>query len=458
MQWVERHSWIPGLGVEYVVGVDGLGLAMVALTVLLVPMALLVSWTLTERVPLYFGLVLWLEAGLIGTFTALNFFHWFLFWELCLIPAFFLIRLWGGPDRGSAATQFFVYTMAGSVALLLAFLALFLATGTFDFGRLAELGGRGGWAARFEENLDWGGVSGSTLARLVFLGAFLGFAVKVPVMPFHTWLPSAYAEAPTGTTMLLTGAMSKMGVYGILRILIPLFGAEARALLAPLLWLAVAGGVIAAATAFAQRDLKRMFAYSSVNHLAYCLLGIFAAVGAGGEAGRLDPERSMALGGVVVQMFNHGITAAALFAFVAFLEQRSGGRRGIEDFGGLRRRVPVFCGLMGAAVFASLGLPGLSGFVGEFMIFKGSFALEPAAAATAALGLLLTAVFLLTFLHRVFHGPLNPRWAGMADLGGRELLAVVPAMALMLVIGVVPQALLGVLKATVTRWVGDWGP
>lgn len=451
LQFVERHRWIPSLGVEYCVGVDGIGMVLVLLAALLVPFALLASANVRERVPLYYGLVLWIESGLIGTFTALNFFHWFLFWELGLLPAFFLVRLWGGPGRGPAATQFLVYTMAGSVALLLAFLGLYLATGTFDFMRLADLGESGGLPKAVAGKLAGHGVSAATLTRLLFLGAFLGFAVKVPVLPFHTWLPATYAEAPTGATMLLTGAMSKMGVYGFLRLVLPIFPDQVRALQTPLLGLAVLTIVCGAAAAAAQRDLKRMLAYSSINHLGYCLLGIFAVAGNSTEPLNRLVEQASALNGVLLQMFNHGLTAATLFCCVGLLERRNGGRRGLEDFGGVRRVAPVFCGLMGLATFASLGLPGLNGFVGEFLIFKGVFALAPWAAVLAVPGLLVTAVFLLTLLERVFYGPLPPRWEGFPDLTRGERWLLAPPTALMLLLGVYPQVLVALFNPTVTE-------
>lgn len=458
MQYVERHAWVPALAADYFVGVDGMGMLMVMLAALLVPLALLVSWRIEERVRLYFALVLWLEAGLFGAFTALNFFHWFLFWELSLIPAFFLIRLWGGPGRGPAATQFFVYTMAGSVALLLAFLALYLATGRFDFVQLAELGRNHQLPALLGAHLGWAGLSPNALAQVIFCGAFLGFAVKVPLLPFHTWLPATYAEAPTGTTMLLTGALSKMGVYGVLRILLPIFPDQMRAWHTPLLWLAVLTIVCSAAAAFAQRDMKRMFAYSSVNHLGYCLLGSFAVLGWTGDDARWTIERAAALNGVLLQMFNHGLTAAALFGFVALIERRAGGLRGVDDFGGLRKPAPVLAGLMGVAAFASLGLPGLNGFVGEFLIFKGTFPLAPWAAALSTLGLLITAVFLLTFFERMFHGPTKPRWAAFPDLSASEVWMLAPATALMFVLGIHPQLVIGVINRTVLLWVERLGP
>jgi NADH-quinone oxidoreductase subunit M len=444
-QFVERLAWVPSLGIDYHLGVDGLGLLMVLLSALIVPFAMLASWKIVENAKLYFALILFLEAGLFGTFTALNFFHWFIYWELGLIPAFFLIKIWGGPRRTAAANQFFIYTLAGSVAMLLAFLALYAATGLFDFEQLGALARKGDLVNALFAKL--GGTffkSKETLATVIFFGVFLGFAVKAPLMPFHTWLPSAYAEAPTGTAMLLTGAMSKMGVYGFLRILLPLFPEQMRAMQTPLLCLAVATIVFSAAAALAQRDLKRMVAYSSINHVGYCLLGIFAVVQITSTTAAWTTEKAAALNGVMLQMFSHGLTASALFYFVGLIEQRSGGLRGLDDFGGLRKPAPVFCGLMGITLFASLGLPGLSGFIGELLIFKGALPLAGWAAAISTLGLLISAIFLLTILKRVFSGPLQCRWAGWTDLTTGERLTVGPVVALMLVLGVFPQILVSV--------------
>ncbi|MEY4387597.1 MAG: hypothetical protein RLY20_2880, partial [Verrucomicrobiota bacterium] len=399
------------------------------------------------------ALVLWLQAGLFGTFTALNFFHWFLFWELGLIPAFFLVKLWGGPNRGPAATQFFIYTMVGSVALLLSFLALRLATGSFDFIELAAMAKRGEIVTKLGDALGWKSVSYQTLGLIIFGGAFLGFAVKVPVVPFHTWLPSAYSEAPSPVTMLLTGVMSKMGVYGFLRILLPIFPEQIRLVLTPLLWLAVLTIVLSACAAFAQRDLKRMLAYSSINHLGYCLLAMFAAVGAATAVNQPELQKAAALNGVLLQMFNHGLTASALFLFVSLIERRSGGLRGIDDFGGIRKVVPVFTGLMGIALFSSLGLPGLNGFIGEFLIFKGVFSLAPWAAAISTIGILVTAIFLLTLIQRVFAGPLNEKWNKFPEITPTELLLVLPGTVLMFVLGLYPQIVLGVIDATVVKMV-----
>ncbi|MBI3851576.1 MAG: NADH-quinone oxidoreductase subunit M [Verrucomicrobia bacterium] len=453
IQFIERHEWIPSLGVHYFLGIDGLGLLMVLLTAIVTPIAILSSGCIRGRVGLYHGLVLLLQAGLFGTFTALNFFHWFIFWELSLIPAFFLVRLWGGPQRAPAATQFFIYTMAGSVAMLLAFLGIYLATGTFDFIRLAELARTGELASALNAKLGWYGLTREQLPLVIFGGVLLGLAVKVPLMPFHTWLPATYAEAPTPVTMLLTGLMSKMGVYGFLRLLLPLFPEQMRMILTPLLWLAVITIIFSACAAFAQKDLKRMLAYSSINHLGYCLLAIFAVAKFTGNDAALATEKAAALNGVFLQMFNHGLTAATLFMFVGFLEQRSGGPRGLNDFGGVRKVAPVYCGLMGIALFSSLGLPGLNGFIGEFLIFKGVFPLAPWAAALSVIGLLVTAIFILTILQRVFNGPLNEKWSKLPDLTlGERVLVAIP-IALMFVLGLWPQLVLGVINSTVVQMV-----
>jgi NADH-quinone oxidoreductase subunit M len=390
---------------------------------------------------------------LFGTFTALNFFHWFLFWELSLIPAFFLVRLWGGSRRVAAATQFFVYTMVGSIALLLSFLALYLATRQSDFVVLAEWARTGRLIPALSGSLGWYDFTTRELAAVIFLGALLGFAVKVPLMPFHSWLPATYTEAPTGTTMMLTGVMSKMGVYGLLRILLPIFPEPMQWLRTPLLVLAVVTIVFSASAAFAQRDLKRLLAYSSINHLGYCLLAVFAVATSAGTVLSPAAEKAAALNGVLLQVFNHGLTAATLFWFVAVLEKRSGGLRGVHDFGGLRKVAPVFCGLMGIALFSSLGLPGLNGFVGEFLIFKGVFPLAPCSASISVLGLLLTAIVFLTVLQRVFNGPLNDAWSKLPDLTLAERIQLGLPIALMFVLGVYPQLVLGFVNSTVVRMV-----
>jgi NADH-quinone oxidoreductase subunit M len=446
--FIEQHTWAPSLAIEYHLGVDGLSALMLVLSAIVTLMSVDAAHRVHHQPELYFGLVLVLESGLFGSFTALNFFHWFLFWELSLIPAFFLIKLWGGARRGPAATQFFVYTMAGSVALLVAFLAIFVATGSMDFGQLAFLASTGALEPMVTAHL------GPVMLWLA-IGVLAGFAVKVPMFPFHTWLPAAYAEAPSPVTMLLTGAMSKMGVYGLLRIAIPIFGHQISQIRTPLLVLAVATVVMGAWAAAAQKDLKRIFAYSSVNHLGYCLLAIFAlAVPAAGTAAQTS--QAMALNGVILQMFNHGITAAALFWFVAMMQQRTGGHRGIDQFGGLRKPAPVLTGLMGIALFSSLGLPGLNGFVGEFLIFRGVFSLAWVAATVSVLGLLVTATVILTVIQKVFWGPVANHCEGFPDLHHNERMALIPVIGLMFLVGLVPSLIVDSVNPTVLNLLAHW--
>ena len=445
---VERAAWAPSLGIEYHLGVDGLGGLMLVLSAIVTLMSVDAAHRVHHMPGLFFGLVLMLEAGLFGSFTALNFFHWFLFWELSLIPAFFLIKLWGGPKRGPAATQFFIYTMAGSVALLLCFLAIFLSTGTMDFGQLTAMARTGALERDVMAHLG-------PVMLLLAIGVLAGFAVKVPLMPFHTWLPAAYAEAPSPVTMLLTGAMSKMGVYGLLRIALPIFGPQIAQIRTPLLVLAVATVVMGAWAAAVQKDLKRVFAYSSVNHLGYCLLGIFAlAIPVSGAAAQAS--QAAALNGVILQMFNHGITAATLFWFLSMIQMRSGGARGIDDFGGLRKPAPVLAGLMGIALFSSLGLPGLNGFVGEFLIFRGVFPLSWISATVSVLGLLVTAAVILTVIQKVFAGPVPEHCAAFPDLHHAERMALAPVIALMFLLGLVPQLIVNTINPTVENLLAHW--
>jgi NADH-quinone oxidoreductase subunit M len=434
IQFIERHAWIPSLGVDYFLGADGMSLMLLLLTALITPFAMLSAGPGVSKLQVV--LILLLETALIGTFTALNFIHWFVFYELSLVPAFLLIRSSGTKAATAAALRFFIYTLLGGLTILIGFLAIQLATGTFDLVELAKIGPA--MDALLAARFGW-----PSAGLLVFCCIFLGFAVKVPVVPFHTWLPDAYSEAPSSVTMLLTGLMSKMGVYGFLRLLVPLFPQRMQELATPLLWLALATIIFSAFAALAQTDLKRILAFSSVNHLGYCLLGIFAvaAVPMGAPA-----ARAAATNGVLLQIFNHGLTAAALFCFVGFLERRSGGLRGMADFGGLRAAAPVFAGLMGIAIFSSLGLPGLNGFVGEFLIFSGTFHLVWWSAALAAIGLFVTAVFLLAIIQKVFTGPLPERWSKFPDLTSAEILTVAPAIGLMFILGIYPQVLIALFN------------
>jgi NADH-quinone oxidoreductase subunit M len=429
LQIVERHAWIPTIGAEYLVGIDGLSLLLVLLTSLIFPFAFL-----AQRPSRGFcALMLLMQSALYGTFTAQNFVLWFLFYEMSLIPAFLLIKIWGGENRDRAATKFFVYTFLGSVAMLLSFLGIYFGRGTFDFAALADLGKAG----LLPGNLAW----------LAFAGIFLGLAVKVPLFPFHTWLPDAYENAPVGVSMVLTGVLSKMGVYGFVRLLLPLFPHEARILGPWLLGLAVCSIVLASLAAWAQSDLKRMVAYLSINHLGYCMLGLFA-ITARSTSSLIDMHA--ALSGVFMQIFNHGITAAALFYFVGLLEQRRS-LRGINDFGGLMQRTPLLCGWMSVAMFSSLGLPGLNGFIGEFLIFKGSFAVAASFTAVAAIGLLVTAVVFTRAMQALFSGPLAESCNAFPDLLRSEKWIVVPVTLLMFAVGLAPQFVFNIFNTTVIQ-------
>ena len=429
MQFVERYSWIPAIGAEYLLGIDGLSLLLVLLTSLVFPFAFL-----AQRIDRGMcALMLVMQAALYGTFTAQNFILWFLFYEMSLIPAFLLIKIWGGQKRDRAAIKFFLYTFLGSVAMLLAFLGIYFAKGTFDFATLSNLGKTG----LLSGNLAW----------WAFAGIFFGLAVKVPLFPFHTWLPDAYETAPTGVSMVLTGVLSKMGVYGFVRLLLPLFPNEIKVLAPWLLGLAVCSIVFAALAAWAQSDLKRMVAYLSVNHLGYCMLGMFAF---SATAERPLPEMQAALSGVFMQIFNHGITAAALFYYVGMLEQRRGAR-GVGDFGGLMQRTPLLCGWMSVAMFSSLGLPGLNGFVGEFLIFKGSFAVAASFTAVATIGLLVTAIVFMRAMQQLFSGPLAASCSALSDLARSEKFVVVPVTLLMFAIGIAPQFLFNIFNTTVAE-------
>jgi NADH-quinone oxidoreductase subunit M len=434
VQLVERHAWIPAIGAEYLVGIDGLSLLLVLLTSLIIPFAFL-----AQRMDRGFdALMLIMQSALYGTFTAQNFVLWFLFYEMSLIPAFLLIKIWGGENRDRAATKFFLYTFLGSVAMLLGFLGIYLARGSFDFATLAALGKNGLLTGK--------------LAWLAFGGIFLGLAVKVPLFPFHTWLPDAYESAPTSVSMVLTGLLSKMGVYGFVRLLLPLFPNEIRIIGPWLLALAICSIVFAPLAAWVQSDLKRMVAYLSVNHLGYCMLGMFAAA-ASSVGAAIDTQA--ALSGVFMQIFNHGITAAALFYLVGLLEQRRG-KRGIDDFGGLMQRTPLLCGWMSVAMFSSLGLPGLNGFIGEFLIFKGSFAIAASFTAIAVIGLLVTAIVFVRAMQALFSGPLAQSCAIFPDLLPREKIAIIPVTLLMFAIGLAPQFMFNIFNATVTQMARLW--
>jgi NADH-quinone oxidoreductase subunit M len=454
----ERWSWIPTLNVDYRLGVDGLSVTMVLLTAIVTPLALLAHWKQDRNVKLFFILFLLLQTGMFGVFTALNFFHWFIFWELGLIPMYFLIKIWGAEDRTYASFKFFVYTLAGSVGILLAFSFIYLATNSLDFLDLRQKAASGelGVAisrlvASIHERTGFH-VSASCFGSLLFWGTFLGFAIKVPIWPFHTWLPDAHTQAPTGGSMLLAAVLLKMGVYGFLRIILPIFPDQVHAHVHVLLFLALASIVFGAFAALAQTDFKRLVAYSSVNHMGYAMLGIFATVASAPNVADIANEKSAALNGAMLQMFNHGISSAALFFLVGVIYERTHTRK-LEEYGGLRKNMPIYAGILGISMFSSLGLPGLNGFVGEFLVFKGAFPIVTLITSLATIGLVITAVFLLGMMQKVCFGPLNTKWAGLPDMTGREIFIGAVLMFFMFWIGIYPGPMINASNTAVRQLV-----
>jgi len=426
LQFVEQYSWIPALNIQYFVAVDGLSIAMVVLTALLSVLAIVASFSIKERLKEYMFFFLLLETGMLGVFVALDFFLFYVFWEVTLVPMYFLIGIWGGPRKDYAAIKFFLYTLFGSLIMLLGILALYLHTDphTFNMVEIAK------------------NVSLPPAWRLwVYLALYIGFAVKIPVFPFHTWLPDAHVEAPTGVSVILAGVLLKMGLYGILRVSYTILPQEAMALSWWLALFAVINIVYGAFVAMAQTDLKRMVAYSSVNHMGYAMLGM-AAMNATG------------LQGCILQMVTHGLITGALFFLVGVIYDRAHTRE-IGAFGGLRKNMPVYFGFMSLAALASLGLPSLAGFVGELLCFIGAFQVPELRwmVMVSMVGVVVTATFFLTLLLKVFLGPLNEKWAGLPDMTWQERLCVIPLAVLMIVVGVYPQLVLGTMTATVQQLV-----
>ncbi len=419
-QFIERGAWIPSFSIEYFMGVDGLGVTMVLLTSLLSFICIFASWGINRGVKGYFSLFLLLQTGMTGVFCALDFILFYVFWEVMLLPMYFLIGVWGGPRREYAAIKFFLYTLFGSVFMLLAILALYFTSEPHTFSMMQLFG-----ADR---------TFGYLFRTLVWLGFFVAFAIKVPIFPFHTWLPDAHVEAPTAISVILAGVLLKMGVYGIFRVN---FAILPQATTDAAYWMAVLGMIniiYGAFCAMAQKDLKKLVAYSSVSHMGFCLLGMASFTPQG-------------VNGAVMQMFNHGIITGMLFLLVGVIYDRAHHRE-IEGFGGLMVRMPIYAGITSLAFFASLGLPGLAGFWGEALVFLGAFNVYKIITIASTLGIVLGAAYLLWTLQRMFLGPLNEKYKDLPEINGRELFTLVPLGAITVVIGIWPTWLIELFRVT----------
>jgi NADH-quinone oxidoreductase subunit M len=434
LQLTERARWIPSLGVTYHLAVDGLSLPLVVLTTLLTVLCVIYSWRIDLRPKEYMMLFLLLETGMLGVFVALDFFLFYVFWEVSLIPMYFIIGIWGGARRIYAAIKFFLYTLVGSLAMLLSILIVYFHSSPRTFDMLAL----------FQQKPLAGDLH---LAILAFWGFFLAFAIKVPMFPFHTWLPDAHVEAPTAGSVLLAAILLKLGTYGFVRIVLPLLPGAFHALAWMVGVLAAIAAVYGALVAMAQTDLKKLIAYSSVNHMGYVMLGVAAAAAAETQGPALRNAATIALNGATMQMLAHGVITGALFFLVGVLYDYRAHTRGVNDFGGLWERLPVYTGVTMLAMLASLGLPGLMGFVAEFSIFLGAYQIYPALTVAALAGVVITVAFFLWTIYRIFWGPLNARWAGLPDLDGREAWTLVPLAALMIAIGLYPAPVVGTINA-----------
>ncbi|MEJ2706247.1 MAG: NADH-quinone oxidoreductase subunit M [Anaerolineales bacterium] len=451
-QFEERYIWYETINSSYHLGVDGISLSMVLLTTLLTPLALLASFSIKESLKAYMALFFLLEMGMLGVFLSLDLLLFFVFWEFGLVPMYFLINQWGSPKgereiwggrkipaRTYASIKFMIYTMAGSLGLLLAIQMIGVVSGTFD---LVEL------------YTQWNSLSGtlfglptSTVKAIAFWAFTIAFAIKVPVWPFHTWLPDAHTEAPTAGSMILAGVLLKLGAYGFLRLVLPLYPTEAKFYAGALAFLATMAIIFGALASYGQDDFKRLVAYSSVNHMGFVVLGIAAAAFAAGTE-----SATIALNGAVLQMFNHGLSAAGMFFLVGVIYERTH-TRDLNAYGGLFTLIPVYGGILLFTSLASLGLPGLNGFVSEFLVVRGAWPIFTVYTALSMLGLLFTGAYILKGIKKVLQGPLNEHWIGhLSEINAREVFVITPLMILMLWIGVWPNWILNVINRAVVMF------
>lgn len=434
---VESVDWIPTLGIGYRVGLDGLSLPLAAMTALLFVVSIAYPVDFRGRAIPYLALMLFLEGASIGLFLALDLFLFFVFWDVSLVAMYFLIGAWGHGDAQRSALKFFIYTFAGSLPLLLAILGVYLTTEprTFDMAEIIR-----------QQPLAGAGL----YATLVFAGFFIGFAIKTPIVPVHTWLPPAHVDAPGPASAILAGVLLKMGTYGFVRILMAMLPETWAEFALPIAILAAISIVYGALVALAQTNLKRLIAYTSVNHMGYVMLGLAAA---GAAVTGQEAAQAIALTGATVEMVAHGLITGALFLVSGSILAR-GGTYEMDAYGGLLTRARSLTGLTALLAFASLGLPGLAGFVAEVQIFTGTLAIYPALAAIALLGIVLTAALFLRLLGRMFLGALPERWREFPDLGRTEVLTLGTLAAFVVLIGIVPAWLLGIIDSFAGPFVG----
>jgi NADH-quinone oxidoreductase subunit M len=440
LQLVEYASWIPSIGVAYFLGVDGISILLVLLTTLLSIIVVVCSYSqIEENEKAYYACLLFLETGMLGVFVALDFFLFYIFWEIMLVPMYFLIGVWGHGRRLYSAIKFFLYTLFGSVFMLLGILALYFFNGNPDYGtgkltfNVIELIN----SLKVPTQPIFAGLSAQDL---IFLALFLGFAIKVPMFPFHTWLPDAHTDAPTAGSVILAGVLLKMGTYGFVRFSLPLLPVASQNMIGFVGVLAIIGVLYGALVAMAQHDMKRLIAYSSVSHMGFLMLGIFA----------LNAE---GVSGGIIQMINHGVTTGALFLLVGIIYERRHTRE-IAAFRGLATAVPVFAVFFGITMFSSIGLPGLNGFVGEFLILVGMFKTSVTYAAFAVLGIVLGAAYMLWLYQRTMFGtPDTPENQNMPDMNYREIGYMLPLVILMFWIGLYPRPYLNLMQPTVNHYV-----
>jgi NADH-quinone oxidoreductase subunit M len=427
-QFVERLPWIPSIGASYYLGVDGFSALMVLLTTLMGAIAILSSWTaITMRVKEFYIFMLVLQTGMIGAFVALDFLLFFLFWEVMLVPMYFLIGIWGSDRRLYSAIKFFLYTLVGSVVMLLGILAIYFYAQSVNPGNPS-------FDIPMFQTLDLP----ATLQKWVFLAFFLGFAIKVPMFPFHTWLPDAHTDAPTAGSVILAAVLLKMGTYGFIRFSLPILPQASREFVPLMIWLSVIGIIYGALVAMAQRDWKRLVAYSSVSHMAMVMLGMFALTPVG-------------ITGSIVQQINHGISTGALFLIVGVVYERRHTRE-ISEYGGLSKVMPVFAAVFLIMTMSSIGLPMLNGFIGEILILLGVFTVKKWWAAVAASGIVLGAAYMLWLYQRTMFGKIeNPKNETLKDLNLREFATFAPLIILAFWIGLYPSPFLERLGKSVDR-------